>query len=140
MAPTTTVIRSRTRGNIVCEQTIVADTVLRRARGLLGRDSLATDEGMLITPSPSIHSAFMRFAFDAVFLDADMRVVRVADNIPKWRARGARHARSVLELAAGEAERRGVQVGDHLFLESGTSDDLTAMATADNSAGAAHGS
>jgi uncharacterized membrane protein (UPF0127 family) len=110
----TTRIVNETRGGVVCERTELADSPWRRLRGLLGRDSLAAGDGMLLTPSPSIHSAFMRFDFDAIFLDRDMRVVRIAERIPPWRARSAKGARSVLELAAGQASERGVQVGDVL--------------------------
>ena len=110
----TSVILNQTRGTTVCEHAEVANNPWTRLRGLLGRDGLDPGHGMWITPSPSIHSAFMRFEFDAVFLDRDLRVVRVAERIPPWRARGAKGARSVLELAAGQAEARGVQVGDEL--------------------------
>jgi uncharacterized membrane protein (UPF0127 family) len=59
---------------------------------------------------------FMRFAIDAVFLDRDMKVVGVAHDLRPWRMAARRGARSVLELAAGEAERRGVRAGDVLVL------------------------
>ena len=111
-------ILSRTRGNVVCEQTEIADTPWTRLRGLLGRADLPEGHGMLITPAPSIHSAFMRFEFDAVFLDREMQVVKTSERIPPWRARSAKRARSVLELASGEIGRRGVQVGDVLAVDS----------------------
>lgn len=110
-------ILSSTRGNVVCEHAAIADTPLLRLRGLLGRSSLAAGHGMLIEPAPSIHSAFMRFEFDAVFLDRHLEVIKLAERIPPWRTRAARGARSVLELSAGEIERRGIQVGDVLAVE-----------------------
>ena len=117
MTASSTVILSQTRGNVVCEQTEVADKPLLRLRGLLGRDSLAEGHGMLITPAPSIHSAFMGFEFDAVFLSKEMQVVKTSERIPPWRVRSAKGARSVLELASGEVERRGVEVGDVLVMQ-----------------------
>ena len=78
---------------------------------------------MLIDPAPSIHSAFMRFEFDAVFLDRDLKVLKIVEGIRPFRAHGARHARKVLELAAGEARRRGVQVGDVLALQPPPGDE-----------------
>ncbi len=117
MAAQTKQILSRTRGNVVCEETEIADTPLLRLRGLLGRDSLAAGHGMLIRPSASIHTSFMRFALDAAFLDSNLRVVKLAERIRPWRLRSARHARSVLELAAGEIELRGIQVGDELVVD-----------------------
>lgn len=59
--------------------------------------------------------AFMRFAIDAVFLDRDMRVAKIAADLRPWRLAGARGAKSVVELPAGEAARRGLNVGDRLI-------------------------
>jgi len=83
-------------------------------RGLLGRRELPSEEGILLKPASSVHMAFMRFPIDAVFLDADVRVVKIAAELQPWRAAGARGAKSVLEIAAGEAARRGLSVGDRL--------------------------
>jgi uncharacterized membrane protein (UPF0127 family) len=89
-------------------------------RGLLGRSGLEEGAGMFFKGESSIHSAFMRFHFDAVFLDAELRVVKLAERIPPWRAHSARGARNVLELSAGEIMRRGIHVGDQLaFQEAG---------------------
>ena len=112
--PRTATITNQTRGTTVAEKVILADNPWLRLRGLLGRDSLPAGEGILLTPSPSIHSAFMRFEFDAVFLDRNMRVLRLVERLPAWRARSAKGGRSVLELAAGEIQARGLQVGDEL--------------------------
>jgi len=108
-------IVNRSRGDsVLCEQTEVADTLWRRMRGLLGRASLSAGSGMLFRGESSIHSAFMRFEFDAVFMDRDLRVVGLAERIPPWRARAAKGARNILELAAGEISRTGVAIGDQL--------------------------
>jgi hypothetical protein len=108
-------IVNRTReGTVVCARTEVADTLFKRLRGLLGRASLTPGDGMLFRGESSIHSAFMRFRFDAVFMDRELRVVGLAEDIPPWRARSVRGARNILELAAGEIARAGVAVGDQL--------------------------
>ncbi len=61
---------------------------------------------------------FMRFAIDAVFIDRQGRVVRVAADLPPWRfATAARGARDVLELPAGTAARTLTQAGDELVIE-----------------------
>jgi uncharacterized membrane protein (UPF0127 family) len=108
------VIVNQTRGGVVCEHTELAETPWRRLIGLMGRRALPPGHGMLITPAPSIHSGFMRFEFDAVFLDRELRVVRIAERIAPWRARFAKGARSVLELPAGQSAALGLQVGDVL--------------------------
>jgi uncharacterized membrane protein (UPF0127 family) len=105
---------AREDGGVVCEKCVIATSMLGRMKGLLGRRDLPGDEGVLLRPAGSIHTAFMRFPIDVVFLDRDLRVVRVADAVPPWRAAMARKARAVLELRAGEAGRRGLRVGDVL--------------------------
>jgi uncharacterized protein len=107
----------RADGLVVCERCIVADSPLPRMRGLLGRRNLSSDEGVLLRPAGSIHTFFMRFPIDAVFLDREQRVVRVVPNLRPWRTAGVRKARAVLELAAGEAARVGMTPGSALRLE-----------------------
>jgi uncharacterized protein len=59
---------------------------------------------------------FMRFAIDAVFLDGDNRVLRVAADLRPWRLAGCRGAKAVVELASGESARIGLQPGERLSL------------------------
>ncbi len=75
---------------------------------------MGRDEGILLRPASSIHTAFMRFPIDAVFLDKEFRVLRVAADLRPWRTAGCKGARAVLELSSGESERRGVRPGDLL--------------------------
>ena len=105
----------REDGSIVCERCVLADTALARMRGLLGRRELPSGEGILLKPASSVHMAFMRFPIDAVFLDRDFRVMKVASDLRPWRAAGSRGAKAVLEIPAGEAGRRGLTVGDRLI-------------------------
>ena len=98
-------------GNVVCEHCLLAETALARLRGLLGRSGLSSGEGMLLRPASSIHTAFMRFPIDAVFLDRGDRVLKVAPELSPWRMAACKGARAVLELPAGEAHRRGLRPG-----------------------------
>lgn len=100
----------------VCERCLVAGTPLSRLRGLLGRSRLASGEGLLIRPTSAIHTCFMRFPIDAVFLDRDLVVVKVVSDLRPWRFAARRGAKSVLELAAGESRRRGIRAGERLRL------------------------
>jgi len=104
----------RDDGTIVCERCVLADTALTRMKGLLGRSDLPSGEGIWLKPASSVHMAFMRFAIDAVFLDRDDRVVKIAADLRPWRMAGSRGAKSVIELPAGEAQRRGLKAGDRL--------------------------
>lgn len=98
-------------GTVVCERCLVAETPLARVRGLLGRRTLPSGEGLLLRPAGSVHTAFMKFAIDAVFLDRAQTVVKVASTLRPWRTAGCRGAKAVLELPAGEAARRGLEPG-----------------------------
>ena len=100
----------------VCERCVVADTMLTRLRGLLGRGALASGDGLLIRPTSAIHTCFMRFPLDAVFLDGDLVVLRTVSHLRAWRFAACRGSQSVLELAAGEISRRGIRPGDRLRL------------------------
>jgi uncharacterized membrane protein (UPF0127 family) len=105
---------TRPDGSVACERCTVAYRMWPRMRGLLGKRGLDSGEGLLIRPAPSIHTFFMRFPIDVVFLSRQGEVLKVAERVPPWRARSCRHSYAVLELAAGEAGRRGIAVGDRL--------------------------
>jgi uncharacterized membrane protein (UPF0127 family)/CheY-like chemotaxis protein len=113
--PKTKLVYNVTRGRPVCVGEL-ADRPLRRMRGLLGRRGMPAGEGLLLTPAPAIHTAFMRFPIDALFLDGELRVLGIVERMPAWRTAARKDARAVLELAAGECERLGVAIGDRLEL------------------------
>lgn len=104
----------RADGAVVCESCLVAATPFARMRGLLGRAELARGEGILLRPAGSIHTFFMRFAIDAVFVDRELTVVGIAERLAPWRTARRRGAKAVLELPAGEAAHRGLRLGDRL--------------------------
>jgi len=106
-------------GPVVCERCVLADSPLTRMRGLLGRKKLDAGHGILISPAPAIHTWFMRFPIDAVFLDRELNVLSVRRDLRPWKMAGQRGARAVLELPAGEAERRGIEPGARLEVNVG---------------------
>jgi uncharacterized membrane protein (UPF0127 family) len=106
-------------GRVVCERCELATTPVRRAKGLLGRRNLPSGEGILLRPAGSIHTAFMQFPIDAVFLARDGRVLKVEQALPPWRMAARRGAHAVVELPAGEAARRGLRVGDNVTVAGG---------------------
>jgi len=114
----------REDGRVVCERCIVADRAHRRMRGLLGRRGLKAGEGMVLRPAWNVHTAFMRFPIDVVFLDSDQVVIRIERAVAPWRTVSCRGAREVVELGAGECERRGLEVGDRVAWASRTATEL----------------
>ena len=87
---------------------------MRRLRGLLGWNRLEPGSGMLLRPAWSIHTAFVRFPMDVVFIDPDQVIIRVEPNLRPFKTASCRGAREVVELAAGEAGKRGLRVGDRI--------------------------
>jgi len=107
-----------TRDTVLADRAGWARSFGARFRGLLGRAGLEPGEGLLIEPCASIHMFFMRFAIDAVFLDAGRKVVRLYPRLVPWSAPPrVKGARSVLELPAGAGQASGTQPGDLLRLE-----------------------
>jgi len=102
------------KGQAVCERCEIADGFFTRGRGLLGRKRLLRGEGLLIKPTWSVHTWFMRFPVDVVFLDRQLRILRVRTHVRPWRAASRFGAHSALELSAGECDRLGLEVGDRL--------------------------
>jgi uncharacterized membrane protein (UPF0127 family) len=92
----------------------VARSFSQRLVGLLGRRGLAADSGLLITPCNNIHTAFMRFAIDAVFVDENAKVVAVCPELGPFRVAVARRASACLELCSGNAAVLGIEVGQCL--------------------------
>ena len=129
----TKLIVNLTRGHALCVGKL-ADSPLPRMRGLMGAPGLPAGEGLLLTPAPAIHTAFMRFPIDALFLDANLRVVEIVERLRPWRIASQRKARAVLELAAGECARRGVEVGDVLELRERTRGDEEVHGVGDRAA------
>jgi len=82
-----------------------------RLRGLLFSPPPAPGQALLITPCAAVHTAFMRYPIDVVFLDRRGSVRKVARALPPWRIAICVGARHTLELAAGEARRLGLTPG-----------------------------
>jgi uncharacterized membrane protein (UPF0127 family) len=102
----------------------IADTLEQQAQGLMFRDTMPADHGMLfIFPSEAPRSFWMRntrIPLDIFYFDAQFSLVSVAENArpcrasscPGYPSEGA--AQYVLELNAGLASELGVRPGDRL--------------------------
>jgi uncharacterized membrane protein (UPF0127 family) len=111
-------VRNAGRNTVLASDARLASGIVSRFFGLMGRKRVAEGGGLLLTRSASIHSFFMRFRFDAVFLDKEDRVVKVVPAMRQWWvAFGGHGAKDVLELPAGIAERTGTVAGDQLVFE-----------------------
>lgn len=104
----------RPGGEILAQEVETADTFFTRLWGLMMRPSLAEGCGLLLSPSPQIHTCFMRFSIDAVFCDKTGRVLYVKENMKPWRfGKYVRGGYYTLELPGGSLKGR-VRPGDEL--------------------------
>ena len=112
-------VNESTGATVASRVELALDRATRR-RGLLGRTSLAPASAMVLSPCWMVHTAFMQFPIDVLFVDAQGMVIHVARHVAPWRAAMSVRARAVIELPAGAASRRDVNVGDRVtFFENG---------------------
>src|SRR6185369_14392684 len=111
-------VYNQTKETFLALRVNVADSVLGRLIGLLGRKSLKPDSGVWIVPANSIHSIGMLFTFDAVMIDKDFKVVGTRELVRPFRiVWPKRRAESVIELPAHSVFRSRTEVGDQLLIE-----------------------
>ena len=111
-------VANLTRGQTLVSSGRVADTFFTSLRGLIGHKPLTEGEGLLIVPSNSIHTQFMGFPIDVLYVDKGLRVVAMDQAMVPWRfGRIHRGARFVVELPAGTLAATGTQPGDQLQVE-----------------------
>ena len=111
-------VYNQTKETFLALRVKVADSVLGRLIGLLGRKSLKPDSGVWIVPANSIHSIGMLFTFDAVMIDKDFKVVGTRELVRPFRiVWPKRRAESVIELPAHSVFRSRTEVGDQLLIE-----------------------
>src|SRR5260370_11145140 len=111
-------VYNKTKWTFLAFRVNVADSILVRLIGLLGRRSVKPDGGVWIVPANSIHTVGMLFSFDAVMIDKDFRVVGVTEMVKPFRViLPKRRAESVLELPEHAIFRSRTEVGDQLVIE-----------------------
>jgi uncharacterized protein len=125
------------RGTVLASSVEVADTTRTRRRGLLGRASLSPGQGLWIIPCESVHTLFMHFPIDLVYLDRQKRIKKLRSEVIPWRLSACSSADSVLELAAGTIRASRTEQGDMLdFTLTLVGDDIDpGAASASNSSG-----
>jgi uncharacterized membrane protein (UPF0127 family) len=118
-------VRNQTRKTVLAESAEKADSSAKRRTGLLKHERLEPGDGLWIVPCESVHTFFMKFPIDLVYLDKKRKVRKVRHAVPAWRLSACLTAHSILELPAGTAEKSGTQAGDELLIENLTEDVKT---------------
>lgn len=108
------VLRNARTGLIVATVLELASDSTSRNRGLLGRSSLPSEQALILAPSNFIHTFFMQFPIDLLFVDRAGQVLKVRRAVPAWRIAGQLRAFAVIELAANSVDRSRTSPGDRL--------------------------
>jgi len=110
-------IRNLTKGTTLADRADIADTSAKRKQGLLKHTGLAEGEGLWIVPCEGVHSFFMKFAIDVVFINKKRVVTKIRPNMVKSRLALSMRAHSTIELPVGMIEKSRTAAGDQLELE-----------------------
>jgi uncharacterized protein len=110
-------IRNLTRNTELGGSIDIADTSERRRTGLLKHSGLALGEGLWMVPCESVHTFFMKFPIDLVYLDKKRTVRKVRHAVRPWRMSACFSAHSIIELPPGAARASGTVAGDQLEVE-----------------------
>ena len=109
-------VNDRLTSTLAADVHAAFDSASRR-RGLLGRYTLPAGVALIIAPRSAIHTWFMRFPIDVIFVRRDGTVQKACVGVRPWRFAVAFNAFAAIELASGAIERNGTLVGDRLRLE-----------------------
>jgi uncharacterized protein len=124
-------VTNLSRGTVLATHLELADSGAKRNKGLLGRKGLAVGEGLWIVPCESVHTFFMQFPIDLVYLDRKNRIRKVCHSVPAWRLSVCLSAHSILELPAGTIRDTQTKRGDTLeFTPAHDTLEPTAVASA----------
>ena len=111
-------IINKTKNTVLAEEAIVADRCCSRVIGLLGKASLPKGQALVLKPCNSVHTFFMRFAIDVIFVDRNNRIIETVSSLKPWRLSSVYLlAQSCIELPAGTIASSFSSPGDLLFLE-----------------------
>ena len=117
-------VENLTRKTVLGTAVEVADSGPKRNKGLLGRKSLAPGTGLWISPCEAVHTFWMQFPIDLVYLDRALRIRKIKRNVGPWRLSACFSAHSVIELAAGSVRGTQSEPGDQLeFSPAGEPDE-----------------
>ncbi len=111
------VLRNTRTGAVLADHLELAGDSAHRRRGLLGRDRLDDGHVLVIAPCAAVHTFFMRFAIDVLFVKKSGVVVKCAHRVRPWRIAAALGAYAAIECPAGTLERTQTRAGDLVLID-----------------------
>ena len=111
-------ITNKTKNTLISQKAKIADNFFKRLIGLMFRKSIDKEEVLVFKRAPSIHTFFMRFPIDIVFLDKEMRIIRICRTVKPWRAVFCQGSLFTLEFSSSGAFEKSLELGNVLELSS----------------------
>jgi len=112
-------VLNKTRGSTIASNLKVARSFGSRLKGLLGKKELPDGEGILLEPAYQIHTMFMKFSIDVLFVDKCLRIVHLIRELKPFRISGLHiGASKIIELPGGTIAKSKTEVGDFLTFEN----------------------
>lgn len=105
-------------GRPIATRVIAAFDSGTRRKGLLGRAGLDPGDALVLAPCSTVHTAFMRFPLDLLFVNRSGTVLKVAAGVRPWRVRGAWRGFAVVEMPAGSVAGSETRSGDTVDLRT----------------------
>jgi uncharacterized membrane protein (UPF0127 family) len=109
--------KKATENILITTKLAIADNTWKRMKGLLGTKELSNEQMLWIHTCNSIHTFFMNYPIDCLFLDENLVIRSIKKNVQPWRATlPVIWAISVIEMRAGRSEELGLKEGDQLYV------------------------
>lgn len=104
------------RNTALFQEVDLANTFIKRFKGWMGKETVSEGEGLLLMPCKSVHTCFMRFNIDVLFIDSAGKVVHTIEQMKPWRLSPVvKQAEAVLEIAGGSIAAQGIKLGDQII-------------------------
>ncbi|MCF7907415.1 MAG: DUF192 domain-containing protein [Candidatus Omnitrophica bacterium] len=112
-------IFDKDKGTVISGKARIAKSFGLRLKGLMFKKEIDEKEALIFHNAPAIHTCFMRFAIDIVFLDKSNKVIRICEAVKPWKMVTCSKAAITIELPANRAKRRSLALGDQLEITLG---------------------
>ncbi len=110
-------LTNQTKKSLLAKNVLLADSFAKRSKGLLGKKSFKKENTLWIKRCQSIHTFFMSFSLDIIFVDKDLKVTNIYLDLKPWRVTPyAFKAKSVFEFTAGTIKPETIAIGDQLYV------------------------
>lgn len=111
-------VYNSSKNNLIADDVKIAKTFIKRTFGLIPKSSILKDEGLVIYPCFSVHTFFMKFAIDILFINKQNKVIALYQNVKPYRILPIHpNSHYVIELAADVISTKNIEKDDFITLE-----------------------